>query len=610
MEIPKRRKLGFCALLVVAAAAVTEAVGLWAQTGAGRISGVVTDARNEQPLVRVLVTATDSLSNYRSSVLTDSLGAFDFEVPAPGRFQVTLLKVGFLPTAVGSDRIGGTGVPLVISAGRSVKSKVRMLRAAVIEGHVRDEFGRPVPAVVVRCVKVGSVFDRRPIMVSEPVVTDSGGSFRMFGLAPGHYVVAARSKSSGGAVQVRSDQEIDGLLRALSMASPDAVAPQRHQAATAANSSTLDGAGGNIYYPGTPSYPAAEVVELSVGEERLGVDVSLSRVEAATIEGRVLASESIDTSWTAFAIESRAPLPPFATFSPVIVERPLANGSFRIAGVPAGQYTLTVRGKVPDGSSVGELFGAFAAGGAIEGYRFASADLDVVAGGKVDTLLQLQPGGKVTGHVAFDDTSKTPVQDVRLRLTPLGKTGVRLVNSIGLGPAFSEMRPILVNGKGMFTVLGIAPGRYQLTLVDGAAGPWQLLSAASGTDDILEDGLVVKAGTTQALTLVLTQGHTLLTGRLLGQDPAGSEFTAVVFPEVQRVGTVPPRRLRAVRLSSDASYEMRDLPAGVYRLALVRGEVLAAELDDSAFISSLVQQSVQVRISHGKTTVQDLRLKR
>ena len=78
-----------------------------------------------------------------------------------------------------------------------------MARGAVITGAVRDTQGEPQPGVIVRVLrfvtKDGHGQLERPPGILEDAVTDDEGTYRVYGLPPGDYVVGSiRFSDSGG----------------------------------------------------------------------------------------------------------------------------------------------------------------------------------------------------------------------------------------------------------------------------------------------------------------------------------------------------------------------------------------------------------------------------
>ncbi|HWB16189.1 MAG TPA: carboxypeptidase-like regulatory domain-containing protein [Vicinamibacterales bacterium] len=145
---------------------------------AGQITGVVVDADTRAPVAgaRVVLTATDPAASTAMVTLTDAQGSFHFAPASPGTYRVRVGGDGYLPLA--------DAVSIVVVTDAAMKPlRLALTRASAIAGRVLTEFGDAAPAVIVRAL----AGDRT---VAEARTNDLG-DYRLFGLAPGEYRVAA-----------------------------------------------------------------------------------------------------------------------------------------------------------------------------------------------------------------------------------------------------------------------------------------------------------------------------------------------------------------------------------------------------------------------------------
>ena len=96
----------------------------------------------------------------------------------------------------GRPQPGSPGKPLVLADSQTADSiNIAMPRGAVITGRVTDEFGDAVPNVFISLLRPQFVQGQQRLMPagagSFPATNDIG-EYRMFGLAPGQYYVAAQ----------------------------------------------------------------------------------------------------------------------------------------------------------------------------------------------------------------------------------------------------------------------------------------------------------------------------------------------------------------------------------------------------------------------------------
>jgi hypothetical protein len=181
-----------------------------------------------------------------STVVTDSMGRFEFTNVAPGEYAVRAEREGFSgPAADVSSLTGdGNGVTRYFKAwdsnrqlsGDSMRVTVHpqqasqdislsLARAGVIAGHVRDTDGKPVVNARVRIVvalpAAGGTGEGPTVLTT---TTNDRGEYRAFWLTPGEYRVLASgprspatwisravSATEGSAVVLREAEEVSNI---------------------------------------------------------------------------------------------------------------------------------------------------------------------------------------------------------------------------------------------------------------------------------------------------------------------------------------------------------------------------------------------------------------
>jgi protocatechuate 3,4-dioxygenase beta subunit len=126
----------------------------------------------------------------------DAAGQFEFVglaagtyriVVAPGANQSRYLAAGYMAT-----RANDAGRAIVLGDGENLKDvEIRLATASAIEGRVVDETGEPASRVYINAYRLspGNAFAQQT--ASGPAQTDDHGRFRIYGLGPGTYIVAA-----------------------------------------------------------------------------------------------------------------------------------------------------------------------------------------------------------------------------------------------------------------------------------------------------------------------------------------------------------------------------------------------------------------------------------
>src|SRR5262245_10575682 len=284
------------AVVAVAAAAVTLAQtqvrdgplpqrGAVVPSGTGVLTGVLTtDAAPPQPVRRATIRLAGQSGGSTRIAGTDDEGKFRFDALPAGTFVLSATKPCFVQTFHGSRHPGrGPGVPVAVGDGQQVNVTLRIVPGAVITGTMTDSRGYPAVDVQVAVVPVSAGGTS-----NTPVrgVTDDRGTYRVFGLAPGDYLVSALPPDLGTGVGYGRGQAVDIL------GVTDAeVKWARSQ--TAAGRAPMPPPGRTVRYapvfhPGTTDVSAAVPVSITVGEERSGIGFALQVVPTVRIAGTII----------------------------------------------------------------------------------------------------------------------------------------------------------------------------------------------------------------------------------------------------------------------------------------------------------------------------------
>jgi 5-hydroxyisourate hydrolase-like protein (transthyretin family) len=554
--------------------------------GTAVIAGrVMTADAGAQPVRRARVTVTSTNLEITRAVITDDEGRFAVQGLPASRYSVAATKPGYLRAGYGASRPTRPGTSFDLAAGQRLADlTLRMARGGVITGMVTDESGRPAAGIAIRALQSRYQDGARtlaPVTVTPGTtgqITDDRGEFRLFGLAPGEYAIAAVPTDEGA-----------GTTRAMTGGTVGYVP---------------------VYFPGTVVPADALMVTVSAGEETSGVNLPLRFVPTARIEGTVSSADAIRPQDVHITL---APLTPGVLAGGSDPAAMLSAGlrmlatltpdrTFAYAGVVPGRYRITARVLKPpaDGTTPRALGPA---GGQVA--LWAMADVTIDGRDVTGLALNLEPGLTLSGRLRFRAAAgaATPAfSTVRVSL---------YATEPGRVIAFAQA-PVTVAVDGSFSVNGIVPGFYRLSATIGgnAAGPWSVLSAIVNGRDTLDFPLEMRPGepTTNA---VLTMG--MATQRLSGmlQDAAArpaTNFTVVLFP-ADREYWASMRRIRTAKPGQDGRYTISTLPPGEYRLAAVE-DIGPGDQYDPVYLEALVPASVMVTLREGASKVQDLRIAR
>jgi len=622
-------------------------------SGTASIAGtVVTDEATPRPLRRATVTLSAGALALPQVAVTDDSGAFVFQGLPAGTYSLAVTRNGYVAAFYGAKHPGkGPGVPIALADGQRLdRIMLKALRGSVISGTVRDQGGQPLVGTQVQVTEIQTVNgQRRANPAAQNVMTDDRGIYRAFGLAPGSYVVLARSAGLGALLSSESRQITGDEIRWAQQATSSnaATAGAAPAALTPAPPSGQSVTYTSVYYPGTPDPASASLVSVGPGEEREGIDFAAMLVPTAKISGTVVDpnGQNPQTAQVSLVpVQSDATDMLGAIFGAIgLAGRGVQDGKFVLTGVTPGRYKLTVRGTPAQpggapaaprqpGDDFAMMFGGRAGGPGGPGNLWASEDITVDGRDISNMMLRLQPGMNVSGQIVYEATTAKPpatFASTQLSLSPMPKPGS---SSDPMSSMLSSMMggiTATIAHDGTFSAKGIVPDRYRVQIMGpGMLGGLASLAAAVGQADSLPPDIwTVKSITLDGrdvtdtafevrpgedvtgLVLTLTDRPSELSGRLL--DHAGNPalgFPIVVFSTDRTQWTMGSRRVRQVRPSSDGKYRVTGLPAGEYFVGAVT-DLDPNDLWDTVFLEQLAASgSLKVTLADGEKKTQDLKL--
>lgn len=378
----------------------------------GSISGVVTIEGKPAKdvgviLMRFEVGPFDATAVGR--VRTDKDGKFAFEGIGQGKFGLDAFAPGYFSF---DDSPGEGAVTLTLGEGETVKNvAIALEKGGAITGKLTDEDGNPIASqsIQVYAKQSNGQFDEAQVW-ERTVWSDDRGIYRVFGLPPGTYVIAAGTSESERSMN-------RGL----------GVHYERR------------------FHGGTPTFEEAKQVELAIGGEAQGVDIVLKRMaDGYTIRGRVIQSGTKQPVPNALVRLSFKRAGGFGGSSVVSASE---SGEFSIQNVSTGSYAVTAVVRSSDEGS----------------FTSDAIEVNVVDRDLNDVVIELKPAATVKGFIA-------PLEsEAGLDLSSFGDRSLELVGIVEPGSQPSggrEMPTVMlrVRPDRSFVAGGIRPGHYQVSM--------------------------------------------------------------------------------------------------------------------------------------------------
>jgi hypothetical protein len=264
-----------------------------------------------EPLTPQTPTVRADVRNWwalRGSTPVDADGRFEIQSTSAGQFRLVATPppsaMQYLQTRYPDPTVEE---PLALSPGQIVDVVIALPRAAAIWGRVVDERGAPLSLISISAREVLTGDRLRPAEGLPPTLTsrtDDTGSFRLFGLRPGEYVIMAE--------------------RMFPM-------PNRSADQTVVAYPPL-------YYPGRLSPSEAQRIAVRFGEEHGPIEFPLVHPRLRTIRGMLVdvnGAPVADAKLTLQKASSR-----FGE-TPLGIGRTTSDGSFELRQVPPGEYAIS-----------------------------------------------------------------------------------------------------------------------------------------------------------------------------------------------------------------------------------------------------------------------------
>jgi protocatechuate 3,4-dioxygenase beta subunit len=334
------------------------------------VRGVVLKADTGDPLPKADVEMwQEGNIGQTSDATTDSQGQFELKNLEPGSYRLSAQRNGYVRQEYGQTKPEESGSLLTLSPGQKVSDiTIRLIPAAIITGHIYDEDGEPVQGAQALAYRYVYEEGQRELVRAGDARTNDLGEFRIYGLAPGQYIVEALKQP-----------------RLLAFLKPEpGYVP--------------------VYYPGAADVTRATPVSLRAGDEFSSADITLQKSQTVTLRGRVTSGLSGRP-----ALHARVYLVSqgTATTGSHVISESFVNdprGSFELRSVVTGAYFLYAF-----------LYEGGKQETARQAFDVADADLDGIN-------LTVTPGVEVKGRLRVEGDPAANAGSFQVSLSPKDMT--------------------------------------------------------------------------------------------------------------------------------------------------------------------------------------------
>lgn len=433
---------------------------------------------------------------------TDDDGNFEFPNLLPASYSISASVPGFIAPPPEEETGGG-----IYHLGDFVT--ITMVKGGVITGKVLNSVGEPLTGISVNAIRIGDVNGEPDDQSAAPGFgrgwrTDDRGVYRIYGLAPGSYIVQAGGQSGRNGF------------------GPNSVSPFNDDVPT--------------YYPAA-ARDAAVAVAVHTADEMAGIDIRYRGEKGRTVSGKVVAKGG----------ENNVPAPTQiiltlagtdAVVASAVQMGRAGNAGFALYGVPDGEYEITARR------------GGF---GASDSDAIAAPRHVSVQGADVGGLqLPLTPLALLSGKVMLERKAGVPACPAPRRsfveeILLTARRDDSITRQDVVISRLAPVRPVAPTATGDFTLRNLEAGRWRLDVQlpeeewyvramtpDGKApaGNARKPTMAAGPPPInlARNGVAFKLGEKLTnVTVMIAEGAAGIAGKVVGDQDARIPGKARVY---------------------------------------------------------------------------------
>ena len=516
-----------------------------AQTKDNVISGRVV-SESGQPLSGVNVSLSAFGSSGGQRTTTDNEGRFKVQGLDAGMYRVFLSAPGYVM------QFPNEATPTYRPGDRP---ELTLIKGAVIAGTITNIAGEPVVNISVRAYQIRDTEGNKIVTpaFSQPKFTDDRGYYRIYGLQPGTYIVAA-----GGQGQYFGS-----------------VNPFGNDAMTFAPASTRD--------------TAAEIVVRS--DQEAMVDIRYRAEPGHAVSGKVS------------GVQPPLPFSPNVRLadvqSRVVMTTAPATGpdrTFQLNGISDGEYEISAIG---GGGPTNEVVASSARRIVVRGADVTGLDLALAVMGSIDAQVNIETDAKLNCG-RRRDTAMRETMIVLRRARPEEKAGAAKDKTVDTSevPLFASTSfESVPNEKGEIHFRNLSSATYRFDVRLPAAG-WYLrdLSLGGGKPNptVARNGVTIKSGEKIAgVAIAIAEGAASLRGRItIAEGQSWPPELRVYLVPAERDNSDNPLRFFEGAVATDGTFAIGNVAPGRYWLLAQP----AAQIDANTIQSTRSDGSFRAKI--------------
>ncbi|HUI26189.1 MAG TPA: carboxypeptidase-like regulatory domain-containing protein [Candidatus Kryptonia bacterium] len=500
------------------------------------LSGTVLNSVTGEPISRALVRAGGQANR---TAFSDSEGHFQFEGMSAGQVMLTAQKPGYFSE---QDATGYSLHPIIVGPNTGALS-LKLQPLSAISGRVTDAVGQPIERISVR-LTCRTLRNGRKIWEPRGMTeTDEDGHFRFPSLLPATYYVAVGPSQSEGKILASGEKPTTGLP--------------------------------HVYFPGVPDLASAAPIQLAAGQQ-YQADFSLAAVPVYSVTGSITGAPPEHGVGVMTLTPSGDDL-----MLPTKVNSEL--GTFGLDAVPAGTYTLKAMASVENQPLRAEQRITVAA-------NLDNVHLALTPAISIPVIVHMQSRGASNGSTAIGGGisggwhSHDDRPPISVGLVPNQPNASEVFSSFGQRPGNS--------GSNAMLLPNVDPGNYTVSLMPQS--PWYVQSATYGQTNVLYDDIIVSAGQSYPLDIVLRDDSASLTISIRGLGkPDHPQAGIVILP--QPASKLPPHVLNGVT----NNYTEMGLAPGDY-LVFAFDRIDSLEYTDPDALAAYASQAAHVTLAAGQ----------